>query len=194
MFRNFFGRSEQYADVQGNAENIRRRNRIIVFIIIGAIVFLALSGRSGGKKEQSRADTQNTAAEFELGKYEEETERRLCSALSQINGAGDVAVMVTFDGLGEKVLAKNSKSEQGADTDGEKSTNKTQREESVMVYGSASSEQPYVIREKLPVPSGVFVTASGAADESVKLEIYEAVKALYGISGNRIKIAAKSGK
>ena len=194
MFWNFFRNSEQYEDTPINVPNKARRNRIIVFIIIGAIAFLALCGRGDSGKKQSREDLQTDIGKIEIEKYEADTERRLCEALSRIRGAGEVSVMVSFDEINEKVLAKNNKSEQSADADGEKNTNKTQREENVLVYGAASAEKPYVVKEKLPMPSGVFVTADGAADESVRLEIYEAVKALYGLSGHRIKVSAKGGK
>ena len=45
-----------------------------------------------------------------------------------------------------------------------------------------------MVREKLPYPIGVVVVAEGASDERVRNEIYEAVKALYGLSANRIKV------
>ena len=48
--------------------------------------------------------------------------------------------------------------------------------------------EPYVVREKLPYPIGVIVVSEGARDSLVRNEIYEAVKALYGLSANRIKI------
>ena len=63
-----------------------------------------------------------------------------------------------------------------------------------MVIGSGTEEKPFVVKEKLPVPSGVLVAATGAGSEHVKLEIYEAVKALYGISPHRIKVTAAAEK
>ena len=41
----------------------------------------------------------------------------------------------------------------------------------------------------MPEIDGVLVVASGAASEKVRLEIYDAVKALYGIAAHRIKIS-----
>lgn len=40
----------------------------------------------------------------------------------------------------------------------------------------------------MPAPVGVLVVAEGAKDEKVKYEIYEAVKALFGLSAHRIKV------
>ena len=45
-----------------------------------------------------------------------------------------------------------------------------------------------MVKEKAPQVAGVLVVAEGAADESVRLKIYEAVKALYGMPSHRIKV------
>ena len=50
------------------------------------------------------------------------------------------------------------------------------------------NSSPYVVQEKLPYPIGVVVVAEGAKNDNVRNEIYEAVKALYGLAANRIKI------
>ena len=54
--------------------------------------------------------------------------------------------------------------------------------------GGSRNGEPYVVEEKTPEITGVLVVASGAADEKVRLEIYDAVKALYGIAAHRIKV------
>lgn len=185
MFRNFFGGGVRCGD--GEDGQPQRRNRLVMLIIIAAICVLAFSG-IGGRSKTEKAEVKTAEEKYSLREYTAETEKHLCEALSAVKGAGDVRVAVSFESLNEKVLAKNSKSGLSADNDGEKSSNSSESEESVLVYGSASGEQPYVLKERLPVPSGVLVTASGAGDESVRLELYEAVKALYGISGHRIKV------
>ena len=57
------------------------------------------------------------------------------------------------------------------------------------VVGTKSGGEPYVTEQKMPEIDGVLVVASGAASEKVRLEIYDAVKALYGIAAHRIKIS-----
>ena len=186
---NFFGRKPQYVDVESEEQGNRKRHRAVIIMIIAAICLLAFSG-SGEKKAGSEVkDSKGTLAELNLAEYTSETEERLKAVLSEISGAGDVKVMVSFDAMNEKILAKNSKNENTSDTEEGKSTASFGSEENIMIYGSGSEEQPFVLKEKLPVPSGVLVLAAGAADETVRLEIYEAVKALYGISGHRIKVA-----
>ena len=96
--------------------------------------------------------------------------------------------MITVDNAGEKVLAVDKKSENSQENDKEKSAKAAKQEQTTLVCGSGSGEQPFVLKNKFPSPSGVLVVAAGAGDERVRLEIYEAVKALYGISGHRIKV------
>ncbi len=188
MFWRFFGRGEKYVDVKSDGTVVEKKNRWIIFLIIGAICFLAF-GNFGGQREKDRdQDKTDIKNEFDVSEYAIQTEERLCDIISDIKGVGVVHVMVAFDSLGEKVLAKDSKNEISSDVEGEKSANSSGSEEKIFLYGSGSEEKPFIVKECLPVPSGVLVVASGADNESVRLEVYEAVKALYGISGHRIKV------
>jgi len=45
------------------------------------------------------------------------------------------------------------------------------------------------VEEKTPKIGGVLVVAEGAGDERVRVEIYDAVKAIYGVAAHRIKVA-----
>lgn len=187
MFKEFFGGKRGYV-VDGNGIQQKKRRSAVLIIIAAAVLILALSGRGTEKPKKSAETVPNT--EFDIAAYTRKTEQRLAGMISEINGAGRVEVMVTFDTAYEKVIAKNEKNERTASADGEKTAKESQNEANIQVFGTGSAQQPYVLKEKLPVPSGVAVAATGAGDEKVRLEIYEAVKALYGISGNRIKVTA----
>ena len=152
---NFFGRKPQYVDVESEEQGNRKRHRAVIIMIIAAICLLAFSG-SGEKKAGSEVkDSKGTLAELNLAEYTSETEERLKAVLSEISCAGDVKVMVSFDAMNEKILAKNSKNENTSDTEEGKSTASFGSEENIMIYGSGSEEQPFVLKEKLPVPSGM---------------------------------------
>ncbi len=191
MLLNFFGRGPKYADVQGENSGSRSKGRILIFVIIGAICVLAFSG-AGGRSKNEKKDEKTEADITDIAAYTAETEKRLAEALEKINGAGGVEVMITFDSVYEHVLAKNSRGELSEDSGGEKISNTSNHEETVVLFGSGAAEKPYVLKEKTPCVSGVLVTAEGAGDEKVRLEIYEAVKALYGVSGHRVKVTAAS--
>ena len=188
MFWNLFRGKENEIEVREEKMVNRKKYKAVIVLIIAAICLLVFSG--GDKKDDSEAVAEKGSnAEWNLDEYTDETQKRLKSVLSGIKGAGNVEVMISLDTLNEKVLATNSKNEKQSDTAEGKNNSGTSNEENVMIYGSGANEQPFVLKEKLPVPSGVLVLAEGAADENVKMEIYESVKALYGISAHRIKVA-----
>ena len=189
----FLKRQGRYVDVEVKDGKgvISKKNRWLIFVIVAAIVILAFSGGGGDKKEKEISPQSTDKVD---SRYITDMEERLGQMLATVKGAGRVKVMLNFDSIGEKVLAKNKKDQLESDVGDESSANKSSLEESIMVIGSGAEEKPFVVKEKLPVPTGVLVTATGAGSEHVKLEIYEAVKALYGISPHRIKVTAAAEK
>ena len=189
----FLKRQGRYVDVEVKDGKgvISKKNRWLIFVIVAAIVILAFSGGGGDKKEKEISPQPTDKVD---SRYITDMEERLGQMLATVKGAGRVKVMLNFDSIGEKVLAKNKKDQLESDVGDESSANKSSLEESIMVIGSGAEEKPFVVKEKLPVPTGVLVTATGAGSEHVKLEIYEAVKALYGISPHRIKVTAAAEK
>lgn len=193
MFFDFLKRRGSYVDVEvKNGKGvISKKNRWLIFVIVAAIVILAFGGGGDDKKEKEGSLQQTEKVD---SNYIADAEERLEQMLATVKGAGRVKVMLNFENIGEKVLAKNTKDQLESDVGDESSANKSSLEENVMVIGSGTEEKPFVVKEKLPVPSGVLVSATGASSGHVKLEIYEAVKALYGISPHRIKITAAAEK
>lgn len=194
MFFDFFKRRGGYVDVEVKDGKgvISKKNRWLIFVIIAAIFILALGG-SGGRDKKEKEISAEPADTLD-SQYIADMEERLCGMLATVKGAGRVKVMLSFDNIGEKILAKNSKDQLESEVGDESSANKSSVEENIMVIGSGTEEAPFVVKEKLPLPSGVLVTATGAGNEHVKLEIYEAVKALYGISPHRIRVTAAAEK
>ena len=195
MFFDLFRKKATVIDVdcENTGAGLRKKNSLVIFIIMIAICFLAFGSCDDG------AETKGNVAEVEeKGENEEyikNREKQLEEVLSSVKGAGTVKVMMTFESIDERVLATNRKGSLESSVEEAGSENRSTDEENVFLFGSGESEKPYVLKEKLPVPVGVLVTATGAGSESVRLEIYKSVKALYGISGHRIKIAvAKSEK
>ncbi len=193
MLFDFFKDRKKIVDVRIDGEKgyVEKKTKWLVIVIVIAIGILAF-GDFGGEKTVSETLPEAKVRRDETD-YMTETEKRLEEILSTVKGAGSVRVMVVFEEKSEKVLAANKVSQKETEKSDSTDAEKTSGEETVLTFGSGSQEQPFVTKEKLPVPKGVLVTATGAGDESVKLELYEAVKALCGISGHRIKIAPAEG-
>lgn len=188
MFFDFFKKNPKIIEVDedGNVKKMGKKTKWLIFIIVAAVFVLAFSGSNNeGNKTKTNAETQ----EFDSKEYTVRLEEELEEVLNSVKGAGKVKVRVTLSEYGEKVLASDKKKETIQQTENDKTNKSTAEEQNAIIYGSGSEEKPFVLKEMLPKPAGVLVVAEGGGDETVKLEIYEAVKALYGISGHRIKVA-----
>ena len=177
-------------DIVKNTEDGRlsknKFNKIIIFAVIVATLLLAF-GKKGDKEEKSPEIQTNN---FNFSQYKEELSEEAEMALAKIKGAGNVDVILSFESRGKTVIARNSQSKTQKDSGGGDEKEVKENTDSVVVYGQGQNETPYVTEEKLPMPTGALVIARGASSESVKLELYEAVKALYGIDSHRIKVTA----
>ena len=184
MLFDFFKNRQVYVEAEPPG---RKKTKALVFLIIVAIFLLAFGGW-GKSEEKDKSQPVKTAENTNTEKYIAESEKRLAKILSRVEGAGRVEAMITLDNMGEKVIASDKKRETHQENSPDKSAKTSKEESSAIIYGSGNDEQPFVLNKRLPVPAGVLVVAEGAGSEHVRLEIYEAVKALYGISGHRIKV------
>ena len=160
----------------------KKPNMIVIWIIIAALVLLAMSSFIETDSKEDTAETEFVCA----ADYAREQELRLESVLKKISGAGNVSVFIELEDGGERVPARDEKSI--AEDDGADGGSHKELESTVVMSGKSSTSEPYVIKERLPQIAGVLVVASGAADESVRLKIYESVKAIYGMSPHRIQV------
>lgn len=162
---------------------------IIAVAALFAIRMFGLGGETGEKTEPAEKSRETITDE---NMYVNDMEADLKEILEKIEGAGNVSVRIYIDSTAEKILAEDSKNESEVSEDKDGKTESSSGERSTVIAsgggGISNSGSPYVVREKLPYPIGVVVVADGAKNERVRTEMYEAVKALYGLSANRIKI------
>ena len=123
-------------------------------------------GMSGGEDESLP----------DLEKYEAQTEQKLEELLSTVDGAGQVRVMLTWEGSSERQVEKD------------RISNADSVEEETIYQENDSGKYPYVVSWTNPKVTGVLVIAEGGGNTKVKAEILEAVQALFGIEPHKIKI------
>ena len=146
--------------------------------ILLLVIALPVDDRSSEKVNQAlekaldSADTQEDPA----GAYEKQITKELEKTLSQMEGAGEVHVMITFQDGGESDITKT-----------QNAGDSIQYQESA-IYQESDTKQPYVSQQKLPSIEGVLVVAQGGGDSSVKQELRDAVMALFPIEAHKIKI------
>ena len=125
--------------------------------------------------------------------YEAEVEARLTMFLKQIEGAGEVQVMVTVSRSSELILQSDTSREESViretDSQGGTRDNTQRREDSqTLLTGGSGSSQPYVVGEIMPQVEGVVVACEGGDRPTVQAEISAAVQALFDLEPHKIKV------
>lgn len=152
-----------------------QKNQLVVLLLIGVLLLVVAiptepkrenvipeAGVSGGSSESS---------------YEKEVEKRLEQILKEMDGVGNVKVMVTFRTSSEKVVEKDREEE---------------RESTVYDSAAGNGQTPYVKKEILPRIEGVVVIAQGGGNAVVVKNITETVQALFGVETHKIKVMKRN--
>lgn len=125
--------------------------------------------------------------------YEEILEGKLANLLSQVKGAGAVAVSITLENGSAQEFAKNltkeSRTIQERDNGGGlRTTTETKENEQVILSRENGVDRPVMVREIKPAIKGVLVIAEGAGDSVVKANLTRAVEAGLGVPAYRITV------
>ena len=150
---------------------------VLLIAAVGIVLLLLPTGGRDSPKEDTPAQEEGTS--FDLDAFEEKLER----ALSRIEGAGTVRVVLTLDGGSRQVLARN----QERDGNGRDSN-------TVVTVGKGSAAQEVVpLQTVAPEFRGALIVCSGGGNASVRLKLIEAVSAVTGLGSDRISVCAGDG-
>lgn len=154
------------------------KDQFLIMALCGLLLaVIAVPVDSGKEKGTQENNGQETETQQETDSYEEKMEKKLEELLSRVEGVGQVRVMLTFEGSGERKVEKDKQVGTGGT-----------EEETVYEESGSSSRRPYVTSESNPQVEGVLVIAEGGDKSSVKEEIIGAAQALFGIEPHKIKI------
>jgi len=150
------------------------------YVAIIFIVGIALIALPSTEKPEEKQDKGNVS---EL--YKEKIKTELEKIISEIKGAGEVSVMITFSDDGNTLYAVN----ESYSSSGE-SENKTKSSEKEYVLKSegGSAQEALVTKKVCPEISGVLICAKGAGNPEKKSNITRAVEALLGIKSHRVEV------
>jgi len=127
------------------------------------------------------------------GNYEATLEAKMVNILSQVKGAGAVAVSITLEN-GEsreyaEDISKESRVIQEKDSNGGlRTTTETKDSEQVIFSKENGNDQPVIVQETKPEIKGVLVIAEGAQDSTVKANLTWAVEAGLGVPAYKISV------
>ena len=150
---------------------------IAVIVILGVILLLLPSGEKKAPETKPPEITPEVATDTV-----ESFERRLTDALSKIEDAGRVTVVLSLQSDGETYFVKDR---EYSEKTGE---SREQNEETVIVSSGSSVQAPVVVKHGYPEYRGALVVAEGAGDATVKLAIIQAVSALTGLGTDRVTV------
>ena len=126
-------------------------------------------------------------------------EDKLNKILSNIEGAGNVEVMISYKTGIETVPlldTKDNKTLTEDNTGG--AVRRTQQDlvETSIIFNQENngSREPYISKTIMPQVEGVIVTCEGGGDLTVKSNIVKAVQAVTGIEAEKVQVFSKNSK
>lgn len=177
----------------------------VMLLLVAGVLLLLLSLPGEKKQEDSQKEKQtrsilgeeSTQEENRDAAYAKELEQKLEQLLGQVEGVGQVQVMITLKSSSETIVNKDiSQSESssqrpGTDGTGEQEAQSQSEEETVLVEDSEGNQTPYVIKEMEPEIAGIVVICDGGDDPVVVSNITSAAEVLFSVSAHKVKVMKK---
>lgn len=148
---------------------------ILFALILVVCYFTFLHSPSKSSDDQQQAVAQTSAEQ-----YASSLEDKLESLLSTVKGAGDVTVVVTLESGFEYIYATEEIIKE--------TSSGTQTTTSIILVDG----EPVVTQELFPKIKGVLVTATGADDFSVKVDLITAIQTAVEVANENITILTRS--
>lgn len=177
--------------------NEKDKKKISWLICLAVVCGISLIAISGLEKEEvvSKDESNNNIVQEDINNELSKStlEEKLKNILSQIEGAGELDVMITYESSEEIQPAFNTNTTtektKEVDQQGGERTVTTSSENKTMI--TSSSSEPIVIKTNQPKINGVIVVASGAKDPTVKETLYSAVQTALQVQGHQVEIYTK---
>jgi stage III sporulation protein AG len=178
-------KNKKVPELFGKIWELVKKNKYVMVVLLVGLVLILLPMGSQTRKEDAGTVSRQTTAEFSLS----DTENHIAEALSKIQGAGKVTVVLTLRCGTEQVLARDenvSNTTKGAGDSAETSSERSVT--TVIVSAGSGAENPIMLKYIYPEYLGALVVAEGADDAAVKLQLVRAVSGLTGLGADRIVV------
>lgn len=163
----------------------KQKGNLIVFIGILGILLITMGDFNFFSKVNTDKSAGVSLSEYKLG-----LEKEITALLKEIDGVGNVKVMISLESGEEKVYVQEEKSaEDQQKNSGEKSTQesvKSTSENKVVIVGATGDKAALVERTIQPSIQGVAIVCTGADDISVVSAVTNSVAVVLNLSTHRI--------
>lgn len=159
--------------------------------------------KQGGEPVLTKENTEETVTEktktVQKDDYISDLENKLEKVLSQMEGVGKVAVMITVSDNGNCVVEKDttkntSTTEEKDSSGGNRTVTEQEMGESTVYIESGQEKTPYIQKETLPTIEGIVVVAEGGGNGKTISDISETIQALFPVEAHRIKVVKMGSK
>lgn len=175
-----------------------KKDNFLIILLAGILLIVIVLPTSNSNNKEIETDIENeTMQEQENTKnlsYSDEQAKRLEEILSQVQGVGEVKVMITLKSSKELIVEKDtpttSSTSEEEDAEGGKrnTTDKSTTETTIYEQDNDGSSTPYVVKEIEPEIEGIIVIAKGGDDPVVAKNISDAILALFQVEAHKIKV------
>ena len=163
---------EALAKLAGKIKGPMEKYRLVWLVILAGLILLMLPM---GEEEEPVQETTTATTQFDLAALE----NRLEEALSKIDGAGEVTVVLTIQNGPRQVLAQ----------DVDRRTGEGENTETVILSRGSSAQETVAVQELYPSYQGALLICEGGDDTDVRLKLTEATSALTGLGADKISIS-----
>lgn len=163
---------EALAKLAGKIKGPMEKYRLVWLVILAGLILLMLPM---GEEEEPVQETPTATTQFDLAALE----NRLEEALSKIDGAGEVTVVLTIQNGPRQVLAQ----------DVDRRTGEGENTETVILSRGSNAQETVAVQELYPSYQGALLICEGGDDPDVRLKLTEATSALTGLGADKISIS-----
>lgn len=151
--------------IKKSAGFLLKNKYVLLVLLAGAVLMLLPSTKSESAEQTQQSGQALEAPVFSI----EEAESRLKKALSQIDGAGDVSVLLSLKRTSYREIAESAG-------------------EALVVSTGSGAQDAVELSYTYPEYLGAVVVCQGAGNAKVKLEITKAVASFTGLGSDKITV------
>lgn len=187
---------------------LKNKNNLLIILLCGVLLLVIAIPVENGKKEGDGQGSATGGSDYaglpedgggdlllpeETQSYCAYMESKLEEALSQMDGAGKVRVVISLKSSEEKIVEKDrpvtrSETSETDSQGGNREVSNTDSGETTIYSSEGGASQPYVVKTVLPEIEGVLVLAQGAGTGNVSKNISDVIQVLFGIEAHRIRV------
>lgn len=168
---------------------------IVIFIILLIIIIIVINSLFN---EENVVETKSDAEEIIVNKVNgnDELENKLQRVLSNMQGVGNVEVMISYSNTIMQVPMYSTREnttiiEEQDVNGGKRKTEEVSNEQNIVFEEKSSTKIPAIKQTIMPEVVGVIVIAEGAENSVIKENIKKAVEAVVNIASHRVQVFAK---